>query len=197
MDFELRPLPYAKDALAPHISARTLDIHYERHHRGYLRKLEGLIGGKPEAEQSLEQIVRSSRGSVFNNAAQVWNHGFYWEGMKAGGGGDPRSRVADAIRKDFGSLPAFRARFVDTATSLFGSGYVWLYLEPATGRLAVEGRPNAESPLVFGRVPILACDVWEHAYYLDYQNRRQGYVEAFLDALVSWEAVEARLDAAR
>jgi Fe-Mn family superoxide dismutase len=197
MEFEIRPLPYSKDALAPHISARTLEIHYERHHRGYLRKLAGLIGGKPEGEQSLEQIVRSSRGPVFQNAAQVWNHTFYWESMKPHGGGAPRGRVADAIRKDFGSFPAFRARFVDTATSLFGSGYVWVYLEPTTGRLAIEARSNAENPLVFGRAPILACDVWEHAYYLDYQNRRHDYVEAFFEGLVCWERVEERLDAAR
>jgi Fe-Mn family superoxide dismutase len=194
MEFELRPLPYAKDALAPHISARTLDVHYEKHHRGYLRKLEGLIGGKPEAEKSLEEIVRSSRrGPVFENAAQVWNHTFSWESMAPGGGGAPRGRIAERIRTDFGSYPAFRARFIDTATGLFGSGYVWLHLDPATGWLRLDARPNANSPLVEGSAPILACDVWEHAYYLDYQNGRQAYVEAFLDGLVCWERAEERL----
>ncbi len=185
MHFELPELPYAKDALEPHLSARTVEIHYERHHRGYLDKLRGLIEGTPDADRELAELVRSSSGPVFDNAAQVWNHTFYWHSMTPGGGGEPTGAIAEALVESFGSVEAFRARFLEAA-QLFGSGYVWLSFDPASDRLVVEAMKDADSPLLTDRVPLLAMDVWEHAYYLDYQNERPRYAQAFLDHLVSW-----------
>ena len=186
MKFELPPLPYAKSSLEPHLSARTLEMHYERHHRGYLEKLKGLIEGTPEAESDLLDLVLGSTGAVYNNAAQVWNHSFYWDGMTPDGGGEPTGALGDALVERFGSVEAFREEFVSRAVGLFGSGYVWLVFDPAAGRLEIDALKDADHPLLSDRVPILNMDVWEHAYYLDHQNRREVYARAFLDHLVNW-----------
>jgi superoxide dismutase, Fe-Mn family len=191
MKFELPPLPYAKDALAPYIGAETVEVHYEKHHRGYLKKLQQLIGTTPLAARSLEEIVTASEGTVYNNAAQVWNHTFYWRSMKPGGGGDPQ----DALRRDlehaFGSLERWKHRMVEAAETQFGSGYVWLEAEPS-GRLVVRATHDAVNPLSEGTIPLAAIDLWEHAYYLDYHNERTRYVQAVIDHLLDWDAVAAR-----
>ncbi len=188
---ELPPLPYAKNALEPHISARTLDFHYDRHHRGYLDKLRALVEGTPDENRELLDLVREGRGAVFNNAAQVWNHTFYWNSMTPGGGGEPTGRIAEALGDAFGSHGSFRKEFVDRAVGLFGSGYVWLTFDPQSSRLGIDPLEDADNPLLAGRVPLLALDVWEHAYYLDHQNARNRYVEAFLDHLANWRFAEA------
>jgi Fe-Mn family superoxide dismutase len=193
---ELAPLPYAKSALAPHLSARTLDFHYERHHKGYLRKLVKLVHGKPEEALSLEELVRSTTGEVFDNAAQVWNHSFYWRSMRPGGGGEPEQAVRELLLTSFGSLADFKLRLAEAASGRFGSGWAWL-LSDERGRLRIRSTPNAENPLRHGCVPLLALDVWEHAYYLDYQSERERYVRAFLDHLLNWDFVAANLEAAR
>jgi Fe-Mn family superoxide dismutase len=195
LDFELAPLPYAKDALEPHISRETLALHYDKHHRGYLKKLEGLIGEKPEAEQPLEEIVRKAEGDVFNNAAQVWNHSFYWRSMKPGGGGAPPkgSGVAEAIEKAFGSYDGFREAVLGESKGHFGSGWTWLLFDPEREQVAVRALHDADNPLVRGRVPLLALDLWEHAYYVDYRNEKARYFEAFVDELVNWELPESIL----
>ena len=186
MKFELPALPYAKDALEPHLSAKTLEFHYERHHRGYLEKLRGLVEGTPDEHLELTDLVTQASGAVFNNAAQVWNHTFYWNSMEPDGGGEPSGRLAEAIVRSFGSLAAFRKEFVERAAGLFGSGYVWLTFDPAAERLAIEPMKDADNPLLVERVPLLTMDVWEHAYYLDHQNRRPQYAEAFVDHLANW-----------
>jgi Fe-Mn family superoxide dismutase len=187
MKFELPPLPYAKDALAPHIGAETLEFHYGKHHQGYLDKLRKIVEGKPEAERSLEELIRSAGpGALFNNAAQVWNHTFYWQSMKPGGGGKPEGRMLEGIESAFGSFADFKQRFAEVATGQFGSGWAWL-VRDTRGRLRVLGTADAENPLQEGHLPLLTCDVWEHAYYLDYRNERARYVESFLDHLVHWE----------
>ncbi len=186
MKFELPPLPYDKGALAPHVSAKTLDYHYEKHHRGYLTKLEGAIGGKPEAEKSLVEVIRSSQGKVFNLAAQVWNHTFYWHSMKPGGGGKPSGDLAAAIERDFGAFADFKQQFAEIANGHFGSGWAWLVRTPG-GKLQVTSTSDAQNPLTAKATPLLTCDVWEHAYYLDYQNERNKYVAAFLDGVVNWD----------
>ena len=189
MHFELAPLPYAKDALEPVISARTLDVHYERHHRGYLEKLEKAISGKPIARAGLEGVVREAQGSVFNLAAQVWNHAFYWHCMTPEGGGEPSGALAAAIDRDFGSLAEFRRRFAEAANDEFGSGWAWLVSEPG-GRLRVISTTDAENPVRSKLSPLLTIDVWEHAYYLDYQNERDRYVRGFVDRLIDWRFAE-------
>jgi Fe-Mn family superoxide dismutase len=197
--FELPPLPYAEDALAPVISARTVGFHYGKHHRGYLDNLNGLVKGTPYEKMSLEEVIRASASgpgqtAVFNNAAQVWNHTFYWNGMKPGGGGKPAGGIGKAIEKAFGSYENFRNEFIAAALGQFGSGWAWLV---ADGRaLKVVKTPNAESPIMQGLRPLLTIDVWEHAYYLDYQNRRKDFVEASLDRLVNWAFVEGGLERA-
>ncbi len=191
--FELPPLPYALDALEPHLSKQTLHFHYEKHHRGYLEKLNRALEDAPEGERSLTELVRTSSGSVFNNAAQVWNHTFYWNSMRPGGGGRPRGDLAARIDRDFGSLERFQEGFVDTAVKLFGSGYVWLWLDPRTDRLELQGMKDAGSPLIVDGTPLLGMDVWEHAYYLDFQNDRARYARVFLGSLVNWRFVEENL----
>lgn len=186
MKFEIEPLPYSHDALAPHISARTLEIHHGKHHQGYMDKLRKQIEGKPEAEHSLEDLIRSSEGDLFNNAAQVWNHAFYWKSMKPDGGGEPAGELADALIAGFGSIDRFKAQFAEAANGEFGSGWAWLVLDPG-GRLRVLSSSDAENPLQKGQTPLLTLDVWEHAYYLDHQNDRGGYVAGFLDRLIDWE----------
>jgi Fe-Mn family superoxide dismutase len=192
MNFEVAPLPYAKDALEPSISQRLIEFHYEKHHKGYMTKLKAALEGKPEASKSLEEVVKSSTGGVFNNAAQVYNHTFFWDGMKPGGGGaPPAGPVADLIKRDFGGWDAFRTKFIDAGMTRFGSGWAWLVLNGGKGEIV--STPNAETPLTTAAKPLLTADVWEHAYYLDYQNRRDTFLEVFCDKLINWEFVAKNL----
>jgi len=191
MKFELAPLPYEKDALAPYISAKTLDVHYERHHRGYLDKLRKAIYGTARAKCTLEQLIWESDGEVFNLAAQVWNHTFYFDGMRRGGGGRPSGRLASHIEQGFGSYDRFSRAFAGAANEQFGSGWAWLALDPR-GKLQIVATCDADNPLRHGLAPLLTIDVWEHAYYLDYQSERSAYVESFLEHLVDWRTVGAR-----
>ncbi|MEZ4296857.1 MAG: superoxide dismutase [Polyangiaceae bacterium] len=185
MPFTLPDLPYGKDALAPHISAETLEIHHGKHHAAYVTNLNKLLDGKPEADKSLEEIIRSSEGGVFNNAAQVWNHTFYWNSMRPNGGGEPTGELADAIKRDFGSFEQMKQAFSTAAATQFGSGWAWLVLDK--GKLAVTKTSNADLPLAHGQTALLTIDVWEHAYYVDYRNLRPKYIETFLNHLVNWE----------
>ena len=197
MKFELPPLPYAKDALEPHLGAETLEFHYEKHHRGYLEKLEKLLAGKPLADRSLVEIVRESNGAVFNNAAQVWNHTFYWSSMTPKGGGTPGGAVKTALESAFGSFDHFRTQFVESAVGVFGTGWTWLVQE-RDGRIAIRSTEDARTPIQDGvTTPLVACDVWEHAYYLDYRHERPKYVETFLDRLANWAFVAENLQPAR
>jgi Fe-Mn family superoxide dismutase len=193
MKLELPPLPYAPNALEPHMSRETVEYHYEKHHRGYLTKLQAAIEGTPEAAKSLEDIILSSQGSVFNNAAQVWNHTFFWNCMEPNGGGDPGGEIGHRLRDGFGSLEKFRQVFIEAGTSRFGSGYVWL-IGDRDGGLRVTSSANADNPLTQHQVPLLTCDVWEHAYYLDYRSARADYVKTFLAQLVNWDRVEDSLE---
>jgi len=196
MKFELSPLPYAKGALEPYISAKTVDLHYEKHHRGYLRKLQKAIEGKTEAQWSLEDLFSNSKAAgVFNNAAQVWNHAFYWNSMRPAGGGKPNGQLSSALEKKFGSIADFKRELAQTATGHFGSGWAWLVLEKG-GELKVASTSDAENPLQWRAIPLLTIDVWEHAYYLDYQNERDKYVTAYLDHLINWDFAEANYKAA-
>lgn len=194
MRFELPPLPYAKDALEPYVSAKTVDLHYEKHHRGYLRKLKNAIEGKNEAQWSLEHLITNTEGDVFNNAAQVWNHTFYWNSMHPGSG-EPGSKFSSALKKEFGSIGSFKQELAQAANGQFGSGWAWLVIDTGGG-LRVMSSSDAENPLQSRRVPILTIDVWEHAYYLDYQNEREKYVDAYLDHLINWDFAEANYEAA-
>lgn len=192
MDFEVPALPYAKEALAPAISAQTLEFHYEKHHKGYMTKLKAALTGKPDAAKSLEEVVKSSEGGVFNNAAQVYNHTFFWESLKPGGGGaPPAGDVADLINRDLGGWDKFRADFIQCGMTRFGSGWAWLVLDGGTAKLV--STPNAETPLTTAAKPLLTADVWEHAYYLDYQNKRDAFLETFCDKLINWEFVAKNL----
>ena len=197
MAFTLPDLPYAKDALAPHISSETLDFHHGKHHNAYVTKLNAAIEGSDMASQSLEDIVKATAGDaskqgVFNNAAQIWNHTFYWHSMKPGGGGAPTGAIAEAIDRDFGSYEAFKDAFADAGATQFGSGWAWLIVK--NGKLEVRKTLNAETPLTEdGATPLLTMDVWEHAYYLDFQNRRPDYIAAFLDNLVNWDFANENL----
>ncbi len=193
MPFTLPELPYAKDALAPHISAETLEFHHDKHHAAYVNNLNKLLEGKPEANLSLEEVILRSDGGVFNNAAQVWNHTFYWHSMRPQGGGRPTGEVADAITRDFGSYEQFREQFAQAATTQFGSGWAWLVL--ADGKLSVTKTGNADLPLKHGQTALLTIDVWEHAYYIDFRNARPKYIDTFLDHLVNWEFVASNLRA--
>jgi Fe-Mn family superoxide dismutase len=192
MAFELPSLPYARDALAPHISEETLDYHYGKHHAGYVDKLNDAIEGTDMADKSLEDIIRNAEGSLFNNAAQVWNHTFYWNSLSPDGGGEPEGQLADAINAAFGSLDGFKEAFTDSATGNFGSGWTWL-VQNADGSLAVVNTDDAETPIAEnGVTPLLTCDVWEHAYYIDYRNARPDYIEAFWN-LVNWDFAAANM----
>jgi superoxide dismutase, Fe-Mn family len=186
MNFELPPLPYAKDALQPHMSAETLDFHHGKHHKAYADKLKSLLEGKPEANRGLEEIILAApEGPVFNNAAQVWNHTFFWHSMKPQGGGAPSGELAQAINRDFGSFDAFKEQFVAAAVNRFGSGWAWLVGEG--GKLKIVSTANADLPMKHGQKALLTCDVWEHAYYIDYRNARQKFVEVFLANLANWD----------
>ena len=194
--FRLPPLPWPDTALEPHISARTLGFHYGKHHQTYVDNLNKLTAGTTLANLSLEEIVRQTAGrpekaGVFNNAAQVWNHTFFWNSLKPGGGGAPGGKLAEMLQGAFGGLEAFKAAFTDAALTQFGSGWAWLVVED--GQLKVVKTPNADTPLAHGQKALLTCDVWEHAYYLDYQNRRKDFVTAFLDHLANWDFAAKRL----
>jgi Fe-Mn family superoxide dismutase len=196
MAFELPPLPYARDALAPHISADTLGFHHGKHHRGYLTKLNALTEGPAYAGAPLEEVIVKAWAdkdvAVFNNAAQAWNHAFYWRSMSPEGGGAPKGDFAKAVDRDFGSHDELKQKLVAAAAGQFGSGWAWLVLR--NGKLEVRKTTNAETPLTeTGVTPLLTLDVWEHAYYLDYQNRRADYIATFLDHLVNWEFANANL----
>ena len=192
MAFELPALPYAQNALQPHISAETLEFHYGKHHKTYVDKLNGLVDGTDLAGKSLEEVVRASQGPVFNNAAQVWNHTFYWNCLSPNGGGEAKGAAARAIDSAFGSFAAFKEQFTNSAVNNFGSGWTWL-VKGADGKLAIVNTGNAATPLTDkGVVPLLTVDVWEHAYYIDYRNARPKYMDAFW-ALVNWDFVNANL----
>ena len=191
MAITLPPLPWAEDALAPHISPETIQYHYGKHHNAYVVNLNKLIDGKPEANKSLEEIVKSSEGGVFNNAAQVWNHTFYWNSMKPGGGGKPTGALLEQINASFGSYEKLREELTAAATTQFGSGWAWLVKDG--GKLAVKKTPNAETPLTTSAKPLLTIDVWEHAYYIDYRNLRPKYIETFFDHLVNWDFAAGNL----
>lgn len=185
MAHELPPLPYPKDALAPHISAETLDFHYGKHHQTYVTNLNNLVKGTEHENASLEEIIKNSSGGLFNNAAQVWNHTFYWNCLSPNGGGEPTGALADAINQTFGSFQEFKEKFSQTAITTFGSGWGWL-VKNQSGALELVSTSNAGTPMTNGQTAILTCDVWEHAYYVDYRNARPRYVEAFWN-LVNWE----------
>ena len=191
MSFELPPLPYSKDALVPHMSAETFEYHYGKHHQAYVNKLNGFVEGKPEAKKSLEDIVRSSEGGLFNNAAQVWNHTFFWNSMKPKGGGTPTGELADAIKRDFGGFDKFTDEFSKAAAGRFGSGWAWLIVD--SGKLKVVDTANADTPIRTGHTPLLTLDVWEHAYYIDHRNDRPKFIDTFLKHLVNWDFAAANL----
>ncbi|CDH25314.1 superoxide dismutase [Fe] [Xenorhabdus bovienii] len=191
MSFELPALPYAKNALEPHISAETLEYHYGKHHNAYVVNLNNLIKDTEFAGKSLEEIIKTSEGGIFNNAAQVWNHTFYWNSLSPNGGGEPTGKVADAINSAFGSFAEFKQQFTDAALKNFGSGWTWL-VKKADGSVAIVNTSNAATPLTGEDKPVLTVDVWEHAYYIDYRNERPQYLEHFW-ALVNWKFVEENL----
>lgn len=191
MEHTLPQLPYAMDALAPHISKETLEFHYGKHHQTYVTNLNGLIKGTEFENASLEEIVKKSTGGVFNNSAQVWNHTFYWNCLSPNGGGAPTGALADAINAKFGSFDAFKEAFTKSAATNFGSGWTWLVQKP-DGSVDIVNTSNAATPLTTDDKPLMTCDVWEHAYYVDYRNARPKYLEAFW-ALVNWDFVAGNM----
>ena len=192
MSFTLPDLPYPKNSLEPHISEETLEYHYGKHHQTYVDKLNGLVEGTEDADKPLEEIIRNSSGGLFNNAAQVWNHTFYWNCLSPNGGGQPSGALAEAIDRDFGSFDNFVEKFNEAAVGNFGSGWTWLVQNP-DGSLAILNTDDAGTPLTGDAKPLLTCDVWEHAYYIDYRNARPKYLEAFWN-LVNWDFVASRLN---
>ncbi|MCS6945417.1 MAG: Fe-Mn family superoxide dismutase [Sutterellaceae bacterium] len=186
MEHVLPPLPYAMDALAPHISKETFEYHYGKHHQAYVTNLNNLIKGTEFADMPLEDIIRKASGSIFNNAAQVWNHTFFWHSMKPGGGGEPAGALAAAIQSKWGSFAAFKEAFTKSAVGNFGSGWTWLVKKP-DGTVDIVNTSNAGTPLTTADKALLTIDVWEHAYYIDYRNARQKFVETFLNYLANWE----------
>jgi Fe-Mn family superoxide dismutase len=191
MTHELPKLPYGQDALEPYISKRTIEFHYGKHHQAYVNNLNKLIVGTEFEHVSLDEIVRKAGGGIFNNGAQVWNHTFYWNCLKPQGGGEPTGPLADALVKSFGSFGEFKEKFSAAAATLFGSGWAWL-IKKEDGGLAIVQESNAGNPLKNGATPLLTCDVWEHAYYLDKQNVRPDYIADFWK-LIDWNAVAGRL----
>lgn len=191
MAFELPALPYAMNALEPYISERTMEFHYGKHHKAYVDNLNKLIAGSHFEQMSLEEIIRKTAGKaeyagIFNNAAQAWNHAFFWTCMQPGGGGEPTGEMKKKIERSFGGYDKFREEFAAAATTQFGSGWAWLAEDEESGKLKVIKTANADTPIAHGLKPLLTVDVWEHAYYLDYQNRRPDFVNAFLDHLAKW-----------
>jgi Fe-Mn family superoxide dismutase len=198
MAFQLPDLPWARDALAPHISAETIGFHHGKHHATYVAKLNQAVEGTPFAEMSLEEIIGKTAGDaakagIFNNAAQIWNHTFFWNSMKPGGGGEPSGALKDMIVASFGSFEKFKEIFSAKAATLFGSGWTWLVADGDT--LEIVQTFNAGNPMTEGKTPLLTLDVWEHAYYLDFQNRRPDFIQTFLDHLVNWDFAAANLAA--
>jgi Fe-Mn family superoxide dismutase len=197
MSFELPSLPYANDALAPYMSAETLDFHHGKHHQTYVTNLNNLLKDNELEGSSLEDIVvksskDTSMAGIFNNAGQHWNHILFWQCMKPNGGGSIPSELEARLNSDFGSVDQFKEAFIQAGTTQFGSGWAWLAID--NGKLVVTKSANASNPLVDGMKPILGCDVWEHSYYIDYRNKRPDYLKAFLDSLVNWEFVSSQLD---
>lgn len=192
MTFTLPPLPYAKNALAPHISEETLEYHYGKHHQAYVTNLNKLVADTDFANMKLEDVIKKSSGGIFNNAAQVWNHTFYWHCLSPKGGDEPSGKVADAINKKFESFAKFKEQFTQTAISTFGSGWAWL-VKDKDGELNIVSTSNAGTPMTEGSKALLTCDVWEHAYYIDYRNARPEYLNAFWK-LVNWEFVSNNLE---
>jgi Fe-Mn family superoxide dismutase len=193
MAFELPALPYAKDALAPDISVETLEFHHGKHHQTYVTNLNNLVPGTEFEGLSLEEIIKKSSGGIFNNAAQIWNHTFYWNSLAPNAGGEPTGALADAINSTFGSFAQFKEEFTKCAVTTFGSGWAWL-VKNTDGSLSLVSTSNAGCPLTTGQTPLLTCDVWEHAYYIDYRNARPAYLEAFW-ALVNWDFAAANFSA--
>ncbi|MEL7044785.1 MAG: Fe-Mn family superoxide dismutase [Pseudomonadota bacterium] len=191
MAFELPALPYEPSALEPHISAETLEYHYGKHHRGYVNKLNGLVAGTKHETATLEELIRTTDGGLFNNAAQIWNHSFYWNCLMPNGGGEPSGAVSEAINAAFGSFADFKEAFTDAALGNFGSGWTWL-VQKTDGSIALHNTGNAGCPLTDDVTPLLTVDVWEHAYYIDYRNARGAYIEAFWQ-LVNWEFVASHM----
>ncbi|MBB4286858.1 superoxide dismutase [Roseospira goensis] len=195
MAFELPPLPYDTSALEPHMSAQTLEFHHGKHHQTYVTNLNNLTKDTPMADMGLDEVIMKSwtdkNTGVFNNSAQVWNHTFFWHGMRPGGGGAPTGAIAGKIDEAFGSFEKFKEEFKAAGATQFGSGWAWLVLDGGT--LKVTKTPNAENPMVHGQTALLTCDVWEHAYYLDFQNRRPDFLTTFLDHLVNWDFVNENL----
>jgi len=189
MAYELPALPYGMSDLAPHISAETLEYHHGKHHNAYLGKLNELTGG--DSSKSLEELIKTTEGGLFNQAAQVWNHTFYFQCMKPGGGGAPSGALAEAIARDFGSFEDFVSQFKAAAAGQFGSGWAWLVADG--GKLSIVTTGNAGNPLSDGKKPLLTCDVWEHAYYIDFRNARPKYLAVFFEHLVNWDFVAAQL----
>ena len=192
MPFELPALPYDLDALAPHVSRETLEYHHGKHHQAYVDKLNELIEGTDLADKTLEEIIKGSDGTLFNQAGQHWNHTFYWNCMSPHGGGEPTGEIADRIGSSFGSYDAFRKEFTEAAMGQFGSGWAWL-TDDGTGGLAVTKTPNADLPLAHDAKALLTIDVWEHAYYIDHRNRRPDYIDTFLTHLINWDFVNQNL----
>jgi Fe-Mn family superoxide dismutase len=193
MTFTLPELPYAKDALQPHISQETIEYHHGKHHQAYVNKLNGLIAGTEFENSSLEDIILKSSGGVFNNAAQIWNHSFYWNSMSPNGGGQASGDLATAINEAFGSFDAFKEKFTEAALTQFGSGWAWL-VKNADGSVAIVKTANAGNPMTQGQKPLLTCDVWEHAYYIDTRNDRPGYVKNFWQ-LANWDFAASNFSA--
>lgn len=193
MEHQLPLLPYALNALEPVLSKETLEFHYGKHHQAYVTNLNGLIKGTPFENATLETIIMEAEGPIFNNAAQIWNHTFYFESFSPEGEGEPQGELAEAITRDFGSYEALREQFSKAAATLFGSGWAWLVVNEA-GKLQIVQEPNAGNPMRKNLTPLLTCDVWEHAYYIDYRNRRPDYIAQFFN-LVDWNVVDARYQA--
>ncbi|MCH9630633.1 MAG: Superoxide dismutase [Fe] [Chlamydiia bacterium] len=188
MTFKRPDLPYDLGDLAPFVSEEQMDYHYNKHHEAYFKKLNGLVDGKPESEMDLKELVKQSQGGVFNNAAQAWNHSFFWDCMSPSGGTGPKGDILAAIEKDFGGVDAFKKELSQKAATLFGSGWAWL-AKDASGKLEIMPLSNADTPLKHGKEPILTLDVWEHAYYIDYRNERPKFIEKFFE-VINWDFVE-------
>lgn len=192
MIHELPPLPYEMNALEPHISQETLEFHYGKHHKTYVDNLNKLLPGTEFEGKTLEEIIKTAKGGLFNNAAQIWNHTFYWQSLSPNGGGNPQGNLAEAINQAFGSFEQFKEQFTKTAVTTFGSGWAWL-VKNADGRLEITSTSNADLPLLHNQTALLTCDVWEHAYYIDYRNARPQYLEHFW-SLVNWDFVSANFE---
>ena len=191
MAFELPALPYAQDALAPHISAETMEYHYGKHHKTYVDNLNKAVAGTADENASLEDIIMKAEGPLFNNAAQVWNHTFFWNSLSPNGGGQPTGAAAERIAADLGGYDEFRAQLTDAGLTQFGSGWAWLVEKD--GKLAIMKTPNADLPMKHGAKALCTIDVWEHAYYIDYRNARATFIEVVLDNLINWDFVNANL----